>query len=102
MYLHVRIQQARVSGRDSEPDRGGFFAQLAHSGYATGCVSASAIALFELPSYFAIAYACDEAQGLPDKAFDDSQLRKYNFILTSFRFRGKTIKCAESHPLHCT
>ena len=39
MYLHVRIlefgQQARVSGRDSEPDRGGFFAQLAHSGYAT-------------------------------------------------------------------
>ena len=40
MYLHVRIlefgQQARVSGRDSEPDRGVFFAQLAHSGYATG------------------------------------------------------------------
>ena len=35
MCLHVRIQQARVSGRDSEPDRGGFFAQLAHSGYAT-------------------------------------------------------------------
>ena len=38
MYLHVRIQQARVSGSDSEPDRGGFFAQLAHSGYATGNV----------------------------------------------------------------
>ena len=41
MYLHVRIQQARVSGRDSEPDRGGFFAQLAHSGYATATASSS-------------------------------------------------------------